>query len=56
MSKTDDTLVLTGIGLIAAGALFALLWSSFKNCNRGCQNIAQHLIEHGISDIILGLF
>lgn len=53
MSKKAKTnLVYIGLGLVGLG--IALV--SYRKCNRGCQSLAQHLIEHGVSDIVLGLF
>jgi hypothetical protein len=38
----------TGLGLIA----FAMIMASRPTCNRGCQTVAEHLIEHGLTDVV----
>jgi hypothetical protein len=52
MSKRNTQLLMVGLSFAAVG--FALV--SYRNCNKGCQNLAQHLIEHGVQDIVLSLF
>jgi hypothetical protein len=44
--------------LIFGGLLFlATYYVLTRNprCNRGCKTLAQHLLEHGIDDILVGL-
>ena len=50
--KKADKLILVGAGLLLAAAVL----SSNPRCNRGCQTLAQHLAEHGIDDLLGGLF
>ena len=48
-----DIKILVGAGL----ALFGLwLLNSKPQCNRGCRTVAEHLLEHGITDVVVGLF
>ena len=45
--------------LVVAGAVaigVALMLSSSPNCNKGCKTLAQHLLDHGIDDLLGGLF
>jgi len=43
-----EHLLWTGVGLVA----IAILVSRQRNCNRGCQNLFEHLAEHGAQDIV----
>jgi len=52
MSKPKQQLLTMGISLVVIGIVVA----SYKNCNRGCQSLADHLIDHGLQDVIAGLF
>jgi hypothetical protein len=38
----------TGVGLVAV----ALILTSRPTCNRGCRTLAEHLIQHGVNDIV----
>jgi hypothetical protein len=51
MHKSKQQLLLLGIGMVIFGAL----WASYKNCNAGCSTFAEHLVEHGLQDIVIGL-
>ena len=45
--------------LICWGLIFlALCYLLTRNprCSRGCSTLAQHLLEHGIDDLLVGLF
>jgi len=48
----SDKQILTGLGLLLLGGWLL----SSPRCNRGCQTMAQHLLDHGIDDILGGLF
>ena len=48
----DKSTLFAGLTLIAVAVILA----SRPNCNRGCRTMAEHLIEHGISDVVTGLF
>ena len=48
MLMNSERIFWTGLGLLAVAAILA----SRPNCNRGCRTLAQHLIEHGIDDIV----
>ncbi len=51
MAKKSEGAFLTAGALVLVG-----LWLvSRPQCNRGCKTVAEHLIEHGISDFIGGL-
>ena len=49
--KTNDK-VLVGLAFVALG-WFVL--NSNPRCNRGCRTVGEHLLEHGIEDIVVGL-
>jgi hypothetical protein len=51
MTKQKQQLFVTGVSLLVLG----VMWASYKNCNRGCQTFAEHLIEHGLQDIVAAL-
>ena len=51
MTKPKQQLFVTGVSLLVLG----VMWASYKNCNRGCQSFAEHLIEHGLQDIVAAL-
>jgi len=51
MRKGKVQLLMAGLSLVAIG--IALV--SYKNCNKGCQSFAEHLVEHGAQDIIAAL-
>ncbi len=51
MSKLKPELVIPGILL----SLIAVWLFSRPNCKRGCRTVAEHLLEHGIEDIFLGV-
>ena len=51
MAKSKSTFVVPGIVL----SLAAMWLLSDPKCNRGCRTVAEHLLEHGIRDIILGV-
>jgi hypothetical protein len=53
MTKPEPALVLAG-GVVLVGV--GLWLASNPICDRGCKTVAEHLIEHGISDFIAGLF
>lgn len=40
-------------GLVLAGLAWWLL--SKPQCNRGCRTVAEHLLEHGIEDVVTAL-
>lgn len=48
--KTLQTL-LFGIGILASAAII----SSWKKCDRGCQNLLEHVTEHLLEDLAAGL-
>jgi len=48
MSKGRLQLLMLGISLVG----FGVVWASYRNCNKGCQSFAEHLVEHGLQDII----
>lgn len=50
MNKKEQ---LFGLGLLTIAV--AAWLSSRPNCNQGCQTVAEHLLEHGIRDIFLGI-
>lgn len=52
MAKAQQQLVVVGAVLVGVG----LVLSSDPNCNKGCKTIAQHLLDHGIGDLLAGLF
>jgi hypothetical protein len=42
--------------LISSGVILVGLWlASRPNCNRGCQTVAEHLVEHGLADFFATL-
>ena len=42
--------------LISSGVFLVGLWlASRPNCSRGCQTVAEHLIEHGLADFFAAL-
>lgn len=44
--------------LVALGVVFLFLWfvlTRNPKCGRGCKTIGQHLLQHGIDDILTGL-
>jgi hypothetical protein len=47
MQKT----VLTGLAVTG----LALLLLSRPNCNRGCRTVAEHLLTHGLDELLGGL-
>jgi hypothetical protein len=51
MTKPKQQLFVAGVSLLVLG----VMWASYKNCNRGCQTFAEHLIEHGLQDIVAAL-
>jgi hypothetical protein len=51
MAKASTNVLATGVAFV----LVAWWLSSRPNCNRGCKTVAEHLLEHGIRDIVLGL-
>lgn len=51
MSKAKLQLLMLGVSLLGLG----VAWASYRNCNRGCQTFADHLVEHGLQDIIAAL-
>jgi len=48
----NERLFWAGTGLL----LIATILASRPSCNRGCRTIAEHLIEHGVKDIVVALF
>jgi hypothetical protein len=43
-------------GFVIFASILAGLWLlSDPRCNRGCRTGAEHLIEHGIDDLLAGL-
>ena len=48
MKKSDQQLLTVGAVLLGAG----LILSRNPNCNRGCKTLAQHLLDHGIDDLL----
>lgn len=48
----NERMVLAGFGVAVA----ALILMSRPNCKRGCRTMAEHLLEHGVDEIIAGLF
>jgi hypothetical protein len=51
MSKAQTSIAI-GLGLGIAG----LLLLSNPRCSRGCKTVAEHLLSHGLDDLIAGLF
>ena len=51
MSRPKQQLLMVGVSLLVVG----LAWAHYQNCNRGCQTFAEHLVEHGLQDIIAAL-
>jgi hypothetical protein len=51
MSKAETTVAI-GLGLGIAG----LLLLSNPHCTRGCKTVAEHILSHGLDDLIAGLF
>jgi len=48
----SDRVFWAGLGLLTVG----LILVSRPNCNRGCRTVAQHLMEHGINDVVTAFF
>jgi hypothetical protein len=46
-----ERLFWAGAGLLVVATILA----SRPSCNRGCRTLAEHLIEHGISDIVTAM-
>jgi hypothetical protein len=46
-----ERLLWAGAGLL----LFAVILASRPSCNRNCRTMAEHLVEHGITDIVAAL-
>jgi hypothetical protein len=44
----NNKMVWTGVSLM----VLAVVLASRPTCNRGCQTLAEHLIEHGLSDMV----
>jgi hypothetical protein len=43
--------------LILAGITAAAFWlASDPHCSRGCRTMAEHLAEHGLEDLLGGIF
>jgi glycerol dehydrogenase-like iron-containing ADH family enzyme len=51
MSRAESNIMI-GLALGIAG----LLLLSNPRCPRGCRTVAEHLITHGLEDLIAGLF
>ena len=51
MTKLKPEFVVPGV-LLSLTAMWLL---SQPNCKRGCRTVAEHLLEHGIRDIFLGI-
>jgi len=51
MSKAETNIIF-GLGL----GMAALLLLSDPRCSRGCKTVAEHLLSHGLEDLIAGLF
>jgi hypothetical protein len=51
MKKLKPEFVVPGV-LLSLTAMWLL---SQPKCNRGCRTVAEHLLQHGIRDIILGV-
>lgn len=49
MSK--DQSVAVGVVFIAV----SLLLMTRPNCPRGCRTLAEHLLQHGLADLLFGL-
>ena len=43
-----------GIAVGVALVLVAILLLSRPNCNGGCRTVAEHLLSHGLDDLIAG--
>ena len=43
-----NSILWTGVGFIA----LAVVLASRPTCNRGCHTVAEHLIEHGLNDVV----
>jgi hypothetical protein len=52
MKQNQEQLVIIGAALVGAGWLL----TRNPNCSQGCQTVAQHLLNHGIDDLLTGLF
>lgn len=51
-NSQGETALLIGVGSVIVG-----LWlMSRPKCNRGCRTMAEHLVEHGIEDLVSLLF
>ena len=49
--RKDDKFFVGGLILLGLG----LFLSSNPKCDKGCQTVAQHLVDHGLDDLIAGL-
>jgi hypothetical protein len=47
MSKTDKHML-----WVLGGIAFGLALLSSPRCNRGCRTLAEHLITHGIDELV----
>jgi hypothetical protein len=48
--KSETTIVTAGLVILVG------LWlSSQPNCNKGCKSVAEHLVQHGLEDLVAGL-
>jgi hypothetical protein len=47
MTKNDQRVL-----MIFGGIAFGLFLLSSPKCNRGCKTLAEHLITHGIDELI----
>lgn len=47
-----DQKIALGTTLVVLGFLLLMR----PDCKRGCRTVAQHLVEHGLEDLIAGLF
>lgn len=49
---SDQRLVVVGSGMF----LFGLWLLSRPKCHRGCRTMAEHLVTHGVDELLAGLF
>lgn len=48
--KSETTIVTAGLVILVG------LWlASRPNCDKGCKSVAEHLVQHGLDDLVTGL-
>jgi hypothetical protein len=48
MTKANEKALLMATGIALIGAMML----SNPRCDRGCRTVAEHLLDHGISDLL----